>query len=103
MKAAPFEKYFTVCEACGGLGLRAKASGVRSESCPVCRGGGLRLVLPEDDLFLGLPLFIDFSARAQARRLKALLISIITALLLIIPYLIFVYALSFWQSLKSLL
>lgn len=99
--ANPLEKRFVVCDACFGIGLDRSAKA--TQPCGACQGTGVILSLPNEDFAVGLPLFVDFAARARTRVFKILLALGLTLFLLTLIYFVFSQAISFWQSLKSAL
>ncbi|MCL5003980.1 MAG: hypothetical protein M1352_01770 [Patescibacteria group bacterium] len=66
---ASLERFFSRCPECGGTGFLAK----NNRLCPACRGAGLILNLPSQNLVLTFPLFADFKSRGRAKFFRFLI------------------------------
>lgn len=99
--AQTLTKHFTICGTCSGLGVSPEVLTKDHTVCSACQGAGLILALPEEDLALGLPLYVDFGGRRRIRLVRSTLFLLLLGFLLGMPYLLIISLINFWQGLKG--
>lgn len=84
------------------MGFAGEKLGDSSRACSVCHGVALALSLPDRDLVLSLPFYVDFSGRVKSLLYKIFLLLLSSVFIFGVPYLIYIYVLEFIHGLNRL-